>query len=103
MTKTVGLIGLGPMGGNVARKLLSKQFTVCGFDLKPDCMPALVNKGLSASDSVVEVSSAADVVITSLPSFQAVTSVVQELCQNPKRGQVLILSLIHISEPTRPY
>ena len=90
MTKTVGLIGLGPMGGNVARNLLSKQFTVCGFDLKPDCMSALVNKGLSALDSVVEVSSAADVVITSLPSFQAVTSVVQELCQNPKRGQVLI-------------
>ena len=55
MTKTVGLIGLGPMGGNVARNLLSKQFTVCGFDLKPDCMSALVNKGLSALDSVVEV------------------------------------------------
>ena len=53
-------------------------------------MSALVDKGLSALDSVVEVSSAADVVITSLPSFQALTSVVQELCQNPKHGQVLI-------------
>ena len=90
MTKTVGLIGLGPMGGNVAGNLLENQFSVYGFDLKPDCISALANQGLSASSSAAEVSAAAEVVLTSLPSFEALNSVIEELRQNPKEGQVII-------------
>ena len=90
MTKTVGLIGLGPMGGNVAGNLLEKKFSVCGFDLKPDCMSALADKGLLALGSAAEVSKAVDVVITSLPSFETLTSVIDELRQKPKEGQVVI-------------
>ena len=90
MTKTVGLIGLGPMGGNVAGNLLEKKFSVCGFDLKPDCMSALADKGLLALGSATEVSKAVDVVITSLPSFETLTSVIDELRQKPKEGQVVI-------------
>ena len=90
MTKTVGLIGLGPMGGNVAGNLLEKQFTVYGSDLNPNRMSALADKGLVALGSAVEVSAAADVVITSLPSFEALSTVIEEISQNPKEGQVLI-------------
>ena len=33
MDITVGIIGLGPMGGNIARILLSKSFSVAGVDV----------------------------------------------------------------------
>ena len=90
MMETVGVIGLGPMGGNVAENLLHKEFSVCGFDLKPDCMSALAERGLSPLGSAVEVSAAAKVVITSLPSFEALNNVIEALRQTPKEGQVLI-------------
>mgnify|MGYP001174350635 CR=1 FL=1 len=90
MMKTVGIVGLGPMGGNVAVNLLEKQFCVCGFDLKPDCTSTLADKGLSVLGSATEVSAVADVVLTSLPNFEALNSVIEELCQNPKEGQVVI-------------
>jgi len=90
MSKSVGVIGLGPMGGNVARNLLEKQFSVCGFDLNPDCISALDDVGLNAVGSGAEVAATADVVITSLPSYGALQSVISELVQNPKEGQVII-------------
>ena len=38
MDITVGIIGLGPMGGNIARILLSKSFSVAGFDVEAERM-----------------------------------------------------------------
>ena len=76
MSITVGVIGLGPMGGNVAGNLLKKQFKVVGYDLNPDCVAALDEFGLEAAESVAEVSEKADVVILSLPVIAAVDNVV---------------------------
>ena len=59
---TVGVIGLGPMGGNVAELLLKKQFKVIGFDLDPDRVSALDEFGLEAVGSSTEVAEKADVV-----------------------------------------
>ncbi|NBO02173.1 MAG: NAD(P)-dependent oxidoreductase, partial [Betaproteobacteria bacterium] len=36
MKQTVGLVGLGIMGGAYARNLLSKGFEVVGFDVDAD-------------------------------------------------------------------
>ena len=90
MSKIVGVIGLGPMGGTVVRNLLEKQFSVCGYDLNPECMAALDDVGLSSLGSSGEVSTNADVVITSLPSYDALQSVIMEFLQSPKEGQVIV-------------
>ena len=90
MSKTVGVIGLGPMGGNIVRNLLEKQFSVCGFDRLPECMSALDDVGLNALGSAAEVSAGSDVVITSLPSYGALQSVIAELSASPREGQVVI-------------
>ncbi|MBT3989876.1 MAG: NAD(P)-dependent oxidoreductase [Rhodospirillaceae bacterium] len=90
MSLIVGVIGLGPMGGNVAGLLLKKQLKVIGFDLDPKCIEALDDLGLEAMGSVAEVSEKADVVILSLPVIGAVNSVADELNQTDKPGQIVI-------------
>lgn len=90
MSLKVGLIGLGPMGGNIAGNLLKKQFNVAGYDLIQANIDALDDLGLDASTSVAEVAEKADVLICSLPSFGALQSVIADLKSVPKPGQVLI-------------
>jgi len=90
MSLTVGVIGLGPMGGTIARNLLQKQFKVAGYDIEIDRMAELDEFGLQAMSSTGDVANFADVVITSLPSLAAVNAVVDELVQNDKAGQVVI-------------
>ncbi len=88
MAITVGVIGLGPMGGNVAGLLLKKQFKVIGFDLDPKCIEALDEFGIETASSVAEVSEKSDVVILSLPVIAAVNAVADELNQTKKPGQI---------------
>ena len=90
MTMTVGVIGLGPMGGNIARLLLERQFKVSGFDLNPDCMAALDDTGLDAAASVIEVAANADVIITSLPSAGALDAVIDGISEHDRAGQIVI-------------
>jgi len=90
MSITVGVIGLGPMGGNVAELLLKKQFKVIGYDLNPDCISALDEFGLDAAESAAEVSEKSDVVILSLPVIAAVDNVVEQLNTTSKPGQIVI-------------
>lgn len=90
MSLIVGVIGLGPMGGTIARNLLQKQFKVAGYDIEIDRMAELDEFGLQAMSSTSDVAKFADVVITSLPSLAAVNAVVDELVQNDKAGQVVI-------------
>jgi putative dehydrogenase len=90
MSLKVGLIGLGPMGGNIAGNLLKKQFAVAGYDLIQANIDALDDLGLDASSSVADVAEKADVLISSLPSYGALQSVIADLEAVSKPGQVLI-------------
>ena len=90
MSITVGVIGLGPMGGNVAELLLKKQFKVVGFDLDPDRISALDEFGLEAAESTTEVAEKADVLLTSLPYISSVNAVADEITKSDKSGQVVI-------------
>ena len=90
MTMTVGVIGLGPMGGHIARLLLGKQFKVSGFDLIPECMAALDDAGLDAAASVAEVAAKSDVLITSLPSAGALDAVIDGILEHDRAGQIVV-------------
>lgn len=67
---TVGVVGLGNIGGRVARVLLS-DFAVCVFDIDDDAVARLVEAGALGCDSGAEVGRRADVVFLSLPSDDA--------------------------------
>ena len=90
MAVTVGVIGLGPMGGNIARNLLEKQFKVIGYDRIPEQITALDDVGIEGVGSCTEVAERADVIITSLPNMHALDSVIKDISKYDKPGQIII-------------
>ncbi|MFH1489878.1 MAG: NAD(P)-dependent oxidoreductase, partial [Pseudomonadota bacterium] len=77
MIRKVGMIGLGIMGSAMSGNLMKAGFTVIGYDIMPERVEAFVNRKGSAACSCREVGEKADVVITSLPSMDALREVVQ--------------------------
>ena len=90
MSPTVGVIGLGPMGGNIAGNLLKSGFTVIGFDIRPECVAALTGAGLEAAASVAEVADRADVLASSLPNIAALENVIDAVLGRPRGNKILI-------------
>jgi len=76
MKEKVGVIGLGIMGSAMSANLLKDGFSVIGYDVVPECVEALVKKGGTGVGSCKEVAAGSDVVITSLPSVDALQEVV---------------------------
>ena len=74
--QAVGLLGLGIMGSAMAPHLLAAGFHVVGFDIDPARVNAFVRAGGVPALSPREVAEAADIVISVLPSVQALDDVV---------------------------
>jgi 3-hydroxyisobutyrate dehydrogenase-like beta-hydroxyacid dehydrogenase len=72
--KNVGFIGVGRMGGPMARRLLEAGFSVTIFDTSEAAIVPLVAKGATRAASSKEVADAAEVVIVSLPTPPIVES-----------------------------
>lgn len=72
----VGVIGLGTMGGAMARHLLGAGFSVVGHDVSPAATQACRSAGATTVANAANVAAAADVVILSLPSVAAFEAVV---------------------------
>jgi 3-hydroxyisobutyrate dehydrogenase-like beta-hydroxyacid dehydrogenase len=64
---TIGFVGLGRMGGNMAARYLAAGYTVYGEERGRDNAQALEQAGLQWRDTPREVAEAADVVFTSIP------------------------------------
>jgi len=90
MSVTVGVIGLGPMGGHVAGNLLKNGFDVVGYDIIPERITELGEVGMGQAQSATEVSERADVLATSLPNASALRTVIDGVLEHPKPGQILI-------------
>ncbi|NBY17119.1 MAG: NAD(P)-dependent oxidoreductase, partial [Betaproteobacteria bacterium] len=73
----VGLLGLGIMGSAIAPNLLKAGFAVVGFDPDPISRERLRTLGGSPVDSPFAVAQAAEVLISLLPSPQALNEVIQ--------------------------
>jgi 3-hydroxyisobutyrate dehydrogenase-like beta-hydroxyacid dehydrogenase len=73
--QTIGFIGLGKMGGNMASRYLGAGYTVYGEDRDRDGAQSLVDQGLRWLDTPRELAEAADVIFTSLPNDDVVESV----------------------------
>jgi 3-hydroxyisobutyrate dehydrogenase-like beta-hydroxyacid dehydrogenase len=73
--QTIGFIGLGNMGGNMAARYLAAGYTVYGEARDPSGAQWLIDQGLRWVDSPRELTVAVDVVMTSLPNDDVVESV----------------------------
>ena len=68
MTKPVGFIGLGMMGGPMASHLIDAGYALTVCDVRRESVAALTAKGARAAASPAEVASAAETVLLSLPT-----------------------------------
>jgi 4-hydroxybutyrate dehydrogenase/sulfolactaldehyde 3-reductase len=65
--KNIGFVGLGTMGGPMARNVLRKGFPVKGFDLDPAAIERHREAGGATAGSPKEAAEGVDVLITMLP------------------------------------
>ena len=73
--QTIGFIGLGTMGANVATRYLDAGYNVHGEDRNRAGAESLIERGLRWVDTPREIAEAVDVVMTSLPNEEIVDSV----------------------------
>jgi putative dehydrogenase len=93
MRQKIGMIGLGIMGSAMSSNLLKAGFSVVGYDIVPELVEALVKKGGVRATSCREVAASSDVIITSLPSVEALQEVVSGengLLAGARKGQCVI-------------
>lgn len=74
-SETIGFIGLGAMGGPMARRLASLGYPVVVYDLDPRAIQSVVECGGRGADSVRAVGAQARLVFTCLPSLYALRKV----------------------------
>jgi len=93
MYQKIGIIGVGIMGSAMAANLINAGYKVTGYDIDSQQVDALVRKGGSGAGSCREVAEQTDVVITSLPSGEALLNVVKGkdgLVHCARKGLVVI-------------
>lgn len=87
----IGFIGLGNMGGRMAKNLHSAGYPLIGYDIDTEKCEALAVIGASAGKDTTEVVKNSDVVMTSLRSSDVFCSVAeQHFIRNARDGQVFI-------------
>ena len=82
---TIGVIGLGIMGGMMAEALCAAGYEVVGYDPSAPARARLKKAGGRALSSTTAVADTADVVITSLAKATVLEDVVAKICA-AKRG-----------------
>jgi len=77
--KNIGIIGLGAMGHQLARRIAGGEKTVYGYDVNPALRDDLLAHGVVACESVVELATRSDICLLSLPDDKAVAQVVAQI------------------------
>ena len=102
MDKTVGIVGLGIMGGAIARNLIERGWQVVGFDTDPAKCTELAEAGVAVVDSVALVARNAPIIMTSLPTPAAVESVAQQIADSGERPRIVAeLSTLTLADKLR--
>jgi 3-hydroxyisobutyrate dehydrogenase-like beta-hydroxyacid dehydrogenase len=76
---TVGVIGLGIMGGAFAKNLITAGWHVVGYDLRAARRREAQRAGIAIAKSVADLATQVPIILTSLPEPQALMAVVREI------------------------
>lgn len=90
---SIGFIGLGVMGREMARHLVRAGHRVQAHDARPEAVDEIAAEGAVAARSVAEAAEGAEMVITMLPDTPQVEEVVlgpAGLLRHPPRGRLLV-------------
>ena len=98
MAGTVGIIGLGIMGGAIANNLIERGWMVFGTDIDPAKQDALTRAGGTACADIAAVCAAAPVILTSLPSPDALAAVAAAIAATPALRVVVETSTMALAD-----
>jgi len=77
--RRVGFVGVGAMGGPMARRLIDAGHQLSVYDTAPAAVAALSEAGADVCESARAVADAAELVLVSLPSGEVVSEVARQL------------------------
>lgn len=99
MEKTVGVVGLGIMGGAISRNLVERGWRVIGFDIDPARNAELADAKINIAGSIAELVRDAPVIMTSLASPAAVEKVAREIADSSQASRIVIeLSTLSLAD-----
>jgi 3-hydroxyisobutyrate dehydrogenase/glyoxylate/succinic semialdehyde reductase len=102
MDKTVGIIGLGIMGGAIARNLVERGWRVTGFDTDAARRDELALSNVAIAGDAGQVARDAPIIMTSLPSPAAVEQVAQAIADSGQPPRTVVeLSTLGIADKLR--
>src|SRR5262245_58057155 len=97
--QTVGIVGLGIMGGAFAKNLVAAGFRVIGFDIDPARRRAAAKTGVQIATNVAALAAQAPVIITSLPHPTALEETVAAvIAARPSRRVIIEASTFTLSD-----
>ena len=100
--RTAGIIGLGIMGGAIARNLIERGWAVVGFDTRPARRRELALAGVTIVDGASAVAARASTIMTSLSSADAAQAVATEIATSGQSPRIVIeLSTFTIADKAR--
>ncbi|MGA2290897.1 NAD(P)-dependent oxidoreductase [Bradyrhizobium sp.] len=102
MDKTVGIIGLGIMGGAIALNLVDRGWRVIGFDTDAARRAELARGDVGVAADAVDVARDAPIIMTSLPSPAAALEVAQAIAGSDVPPRIVVeLSTLAIADKLR--
>ncbi len=91
--KKISVIGLGLMGNPIASLLMKAGYQVTGFDIVKKRISDLVPLGLKAAKSPQAAAHGAEIILLSLPNWQAVLEAVEGkdgVIEGARKGQIVV-------------
>ena len=102
MDKTVGIVGLGIMGGAIARNLVDREWRVIGFDIDAARRSELALANVTIAGDVRQLARDAPIIMTSLPNPAAVEDVAQAIASSGQSRRIVVeLSTLSIADKLR--
>jgi putative dehydrogenase len=85
--KTVGIIGMGIMGGAIARNLMAAGYRVVGHDVDDGKRREMAGLGADMQNGAAGVTAKAETILTSLPNEKALEATMREIAgsKQPRR------------------
>jgi L-threonate 2-dehydrogenase len=102
MDRTVGIVGLGIMGGAIARNLVERGWRVIGFDIDAARQTELASANVTIAGDIGQVARDAPIIMTSLPSAAAAVDVAQIIANSDQSPRIVVeLSTLTLADKLR--
>lgn len=102
MDRTVGIVGLGIMGGAIARNLVERGWRVIGFDIDAARRAELASANVTIAGDIGQVARDAPIIMTSLPSAAAAVDVAQIIANSGQSSRIIVeLSTLTLADKLR--